>query len=204
MSFGEPVKFDFARQVAAAIAYVALCGFDRVSVVPFPKTPRKQPGAALCDRSAVANHRFCFSEPGAVDRHGPAQLNDWLRRGAIEARQAGLAVVLSDFLDPAGTRRGSAPCWARVPGERGANSRSGRTRPHTFGDLRLVDAETARCRGHVRQVPPQSLSTNRRQLLQRLREYCQARGINYFMASSGTRWKIYSSNNSGKRRCGDD
>src|SRR6266571_1848120 len=36
MSFGQPAKFDFARQVAAAIGYVALSGFDRVSVVPFP------------------------------------------------------------------------------------------------------------------------------------------------------------------------
>src|ERR1700679_1470689 len=31
MNFGEPQKFHFARQVAAAIGYVALCGFDRVS-----------------------------------------------------------------------------------------------------------------------------------------------------------------------------
>src|SRR5881296_377281 len=37
MTFGAPVKFDFARQVAAAIGYVALCGFDRVSVIPFPE-----------------------------------------------------------------------------------------------------------------------------------------------------------------------
>src|SRR5438552_14829365 len=36
MTFGEPRKFDFARQVAAAAGYVALCGFDRVSVVVFP------------------------------------------------------------------------------------------------------------------------------------------------------------------------
>src|SRR6476646_2305636 len=36
MAFGEPRKFDFARQIAAAVGYVALCGFDRVSVVPFP------------------------------------------------------------------------------------------------------------------------------------------------------------------------
>src|SRR5205809_2021621 len=36
MTFGEPRKFDFARQIAAAIGYVALCGFDRVSVIPFP------------------------------------------------------------------------------------------------------------------------------------------------------------------------
>src|SRR6478735_12414493 len=36
MNFGEPRKFDFARQIAAAMGYVALCGFDRVTVVPFP------------------------------------------------------------------------------------------------------------------------------------------------------------------------
>src|SRR5512136_2720846 len=36
MTFGTPRKFDFARQIAAAIGYVGLCGFDRVSVIPFP------------------------------------------------------------------------------------------------------------------------------------------------------------------------
>ena len=49
MTFGEPRKFDFARQVAAAIGYVALSGFDRVSVIPFPdagqRTPNTDPGA---------------------------------------------------------------------------------------------------------------------------------------------------------------
>src|SRR3954470_14212506 len=41
MTFGEPRKFDFARQVAAAIGYVALSGFDRVSVIPFPDSPEE-------------------------------------------------------------------------------------------------------------------------------------------------------------------
>src|SRR5579859_2682063 len=36
MAFGEPRKFDFARQIAAAVGYVALCGFDRVTVAAFP------------------------------------------------------------------------------------------------------------------------------------------------------------------------
>src|SRR5881296_2586525 len=37
MAFGQPAKFDFALRVAAAIGYVAMCGFDRVSVIPFPE-----------------------------------------------------------------------------------------------------------------------------------------------------------------------
>src|SRR5438477_12538609 len=36
MTFGEPRKFEFARQLAAAVGYVALSGFDRVSVIAFP------------------------------------------------------------------------------------------------------------------------------------------------------------------------
>src|SRR6266536_4925947 len=52
MTFGEPPKFDFARQVTAAIGYVALCGFDRVSVIPFPNV-EPNGGASDNPQSAV-------------------------------------------------------------------------------------------------------------------------------------------------------
>src|SRR3954452_11717147 len=35
MAFGSPPKFDFARQVTAALAYIALADLDRVAVVAF-------------------------------------------------------------------------------------------------------------------------------------------------------------------------
>src|SRR3954453_15276454 len=35
MGFGKPPKFDFARQVAAALGYIALADLDRVAVVAF-------------------------------------------------------------------------------------------------------------------------------------------------------------------------
>src|SRR5687767_15132991 len=35
MGFGQPAKFDLARQVTAAIAYIALADLDRVSVIAF-------------------------------------------------------------------------------------------------------------------------------------------------------------------------
>src|SRR5215208_4952836 len=41
MNFGSPRKVDFAKQIAAAIGYVALCGFDRVSVNVFPEAPEQ-------------------------------------------------------------------------------------------------------------------------------------------------------------------
>src|SRR5512142_1054649 len=63
MTFGEPRKFDFARQVAAAIGYVALCGFDRVSVVAFPapggngQANQAAPPTDLAARSALRSVR---------------------------------------------------------------------------------------------------------------------------------------------------
>src|ERR687884_718739 len=35
MAVGDPVKFDFARQVTAALAYIALADLDRIAVVAF-------------------------------------------------------------------------------------------------------------------------------------------------------------------------
>src|SRR5438445_791651 len=121
MTFGEPRKFDFARQIAAAIGYVALSGFDRVSVIPFPPLDSNRGGqnlppatfnlelAARGALRAVRGKKSAiqfFQNLGALSAGGSANLNEALRRGAIEARQAGVAVVLSDFLDPAGYESG--------------------------------------------------------------------------------------------------
>src|SRR5947208_2888705 len=101
MSFGAPRKFDFARQVAAALGYVALCGFDRVSVIPFPSTPgnaQLEAGALsqeLAARGALRSVRGkksgiqFFRNLSALSAGGKADLNAALKRGALEARQAG-------------------------------------------------------------------------------------------------------------------
>ena len=189
MTFGEPVKFDFARQVAAAIGYVALCGFDRVSVVPFPDNAEESSirGALRLvrgRRSALG----MFQNLAQLTAKGPADLNAALRRGALEARQAGLAIVLSDFLDPAGYETGLGALLARgfqvdvvhilAPEE---------LEPTTYGDLRLVDSET----GGQQEVTfgRYRLAAYRKTVqdfCQRLREFCSARGMNYFLASSAT------------------
>ena len=200
MSFGEPRKFDFARQVAAAVGYVALAGFDRVSVIPFPalsNDAQADPadrslelaarGALRSVRGKKSAIRF-FQNLSALTAGGPANLNEALRRGALEARQPGLAVVLSDFLDPAGYEAGLTALLGRgfqidlvqilSPDE---------LAPSTFGDLRLVDSETGAIQevtfGKFRLRHYQKMVQN---FLQRLREFCQARGINCFTTASNT------------------
>jgi len=206
MTFGEPRKFDFARQVTAAIGYVALCGFDRVSVIPFPNAERgtgnaeqdpSAPGAGIpsseqAARGALRSVRGkkssmqFFQNLNALTAAGGADFNETLRRGALEARHTGLAIVLSDFLDPAGYEAGLTALVGRgfqvnvvqilAPEE---------LAPTTFGDLRLVDSESGGLQevtfGRYRMKSYQQTVQN---FIQRLREFTTKRGINFFMAPS--------------------
>ncbi|MEO6036041.1 MAG: DUF58 domain-containing protein [Verrucomicrobiota bacterium] len=189
MTFGSPRKFDFARQVAAAVGYVALCGFDRVSVFTFPENPADavHRGALRAVRGRKSSLTY-FENLSRLSASGVANFNAALRRGAIEARQAGVAVVLSDFLDPSGYESGLTALIGRgfhvnaiqilAPDE---------LSPGTFGDLRLVDSETGALQevtfGKYRLKHYQQTVEN---YCQRLREFCQGRGINFFRVGSDT------------------
>ena len=189
MAFGAPPKFDFARQVAGAVGYVALCGFDRVSVSVFPEAAGEAAarGALRSVRGRRSALEF-FQNLNQLKAQGTAELNEALRRGALQARQPGVGVVLSDFLDPAGYEAGLGALVARgfqvsavqilAPEE---------INPSSYGDLRLVDAETGQKQevsfGRYRLAAYQRTVQN---YCQRLREFCQSRGINSFMASSDT------------------
>ncbi|TAK99240.1 MAG: DUF58 domain-containing protein [Verrucomicrobia bacterium] len=204
MTFGEPRKFDFARQVAAAIGYVALCGFDRVSVIPFPNAQgRTQTTQSNADAAANYNQQSAvegalrsvrgkkssmqfFQNLNTLNAAGGADFNETLRRGALEARHTGLAIVLSDFLDPAGYESGLTALVGRgfqvnvvqilAPEE---------LAPTTFGDLRLVDSESGGLQevtfGRYRMKAYQQTVQN---FIQRLREFTTKRGISFFMAPS--------------------
>ena len=197
MTFGEPRKFDFARRVAAALGYIALCSFDRISVIPFPNAEGRLKTAEggssqSAIRSALRSIRGkksamqFFQNLAALTAGGPADFNEALRRGALEARQTGVAIVLSDFLEPTGYEAGLTALVGRgfqvnavqilAPEE---------LEPTTYGDLRLVDSESGEERevtfGKFRLKSYQQTVQN---FCGRLREYCQKRGIHHFLARS--------------------
>ncbi len=189
MSFGTPKKFDFARQVAAAIGYVALCGFDRVSIRPFPDNEEEMAirSSLRSVRGRKSALRF-FQNITHITASGLADLNETLRRGAMESRQVGAAIVLSDFLDPAGYEDGLNALVGRgyqvsaiqilAPEE---------LEPETYGDLRLIDSEsgaqTEVTFGRYRLDIYQRLVAN---FCLKLDEFCKSRGVAFFAASSAT------------------
>ena len=201
MTFGVPPKFDFARQIAAAVGYVALCGFDRVTVHVFPDV---DPNAASPDPAAFSAEMAArgalravrgrkssmeyFQNLSQLSARGPVDFNEALRRGAMVARQPGVAVVLSDFLDAAGYETGLNALIGRGFHVNAVQIlASEELNPATCGDLRLIDCETGGMQevtfGKYRLKAYQQSVQNFRQ---RLREFCQGRGVRFFSVSSDT------------------
>jgi uncharacterized protein (DUF58 family) len=187
MNFGVPRKFDFARQIAAAMGYVALCGFDRVTIVPFPNEGENitTSGALRAVRGRKSSLQY-FQNITRLQCGGAASFNEALRRGALESRQSGVAVVLSDFLDPAGYDKGITALVGRGFQVNAVQILSPEEiAPGTFGDLRLVDAES----GAMQEVTFGKYRLNAYQqtvqnYIQKLREFCATRGVNFFSVSS--------------------
>lgn len=140
MDFGSPLtKLDYARRVAAAVGYIALAEYDRVSVAPFAGGL----GAAMPPQRG---------KPGIVpffdflERHvspgGPTRFGDALSRYAASAKGIGIAVVLSDFFDDTYLTGLKALLARRFQIVLIHVLDEDEVRPKITGDLRLRDSET--------------------------------------------------------------
>lgn len=140
MDWGAPNKLLYARQVAAALGYVALTGYDTVEALCFgDRTPEHfGPGRG---RSGVAGlFRFLAEAPTPA---GQTDLDGALRAFAARPRSPGLILLFSDLLDPSGYERALTRLRQQrhevllfhvlCPEE---------LHPSVEGDLRLVDRES--------------------------------------------------------------
>lgn len=92
---GETDKFDYARRVAAAIAYVATGGFDRVWIVPFAERLGRTIGAGT-DRGDVLR---LLDELAALECGGRTQLDACAAELTSRLRPAGTVLIVTDLLD---------------------------------------------------------------------------------------------------------
>lgn len=102
MGAGNPTKLQFAAEVAAALAYIAGRNQDRVGIVSLGETvkayrrPMKGSGTLL--------ESFRFLEE--LTPEGPTGFSAACRQFAGGIDRTGIAVVLTDLLDPTGYREG--------------------------------------------------------------------------------------------------
>jgi uncharacterized protein (DUF58 family) len=144
MDFGAPNKFDFARQVTAALAYIALADLDRVAVIAFSNE-------IVADFPLTRGKARILSLLKFLESLQPqGTLTDLARvtTGFIHRTQRrGLAVVVSDFYDPGGFERGLDLLRHRryEPHVVQIFDRT-EAEPAVLGDIELYDVETATAR----------------------------------------------------------
>ena len=139
MDFGEPNKFDHARRIAAALAYIGLSNMDSASVVPFDTDLRQGMERLRGKGQALRLMRFLEELPTG-DLTG---FEKTAQMFASRVRRPGIVVLISDFYGLQQARAGLdrlrfAKHQIHVvqvvsPWERN---------PPLRGELRLHDAET--------------------------------------------------------------
>jgi uncharacterized protein (DUF58 family) len=140
MGFGRQPKFDLARQVAAALAYIALADLDRVAVMAFSgdvlgEFPLTRGKGRILSLLKFLEGLKC---QGTVTNLGRV-VQGFVNR----AQRRGLAVVISDLFDPDGFERGLdvlrhhryEPHLVQIYDKTEAD-------PKLLGDLELFDVET--------------------------------------------------------------
>src|SRR5262249_19001480 len=103
MAFGDPPKFDFARQVAAALAYIALADLDRVAVTTFASDilgdfPLTRGKGRILALLKFLETLVVQGEDTNLERVATGFVHRDQRRG--------LVVIVSDLYDPNGFERG--------------------------------------------------------------------------------------------------
>lgn len=141
MAFGGPLtKAEYAQRVAAALGYIALSDYDRVSVAMFSSAlgnmmppARGKPGIGPFFRFLQDN-----TTVGAGTGFGDA-----LTEYAARAKNIGIAVVISDFFDETYERGLKALLARRFQVVLIHVLDSEEVAPSLGGDVRLIDSETA-------------------------------------------------------------
>ena len=184
MDFGRPTKLDYATRLAAALGFVGLVGLERVGVGMLrERVAEGWPPARGRNQFPVLLDFLTGVKPA-----GATRLDEALASYAMRSRESGLAVIISDLLDPAGYEAGLRALMERrfdihlihllAPEE---------IAPELAGDFRLTDAET----GEVRElsVDREALRDYRERLhgfLERAEGFCRAQEIGYHRVITDT------------------
>ncbi len=184
MDFGEPSKLDYAVRLAAGLGFVGLVNLERVGVGVLRERVAEGWSPARGRRQVLPMMEFL----GRLRPGGQTSLNDGLAAYALRSREAGLAVLLSDLMDPAGYERGLKALLERRFDVHVIHVLAADEVSPTFGgDLRLTDAETGEVRdltldGEALRAYAQRL----RDFLGRAEQFCRANEISYYRVVTDT------------------
>jgi uncharacterized protein (DUF58 family) len=133
-------KFTHARRLAAALAYISLCGLDRVDIYGFSGTLEKNAGMRRGRQQFHVLIKFLRQLGIGTAK---TSFSETARQFVSRVKRRGLVIVISDFLDPAGCEDGlNIIRYARFEVQVVQVFSREEIDPPFGGDLQLVDTET--------------------------------------------------------------
>jgi len=184
MAFGGGKKFDQARRLCAALAYVGLANLDRVTVVGV--------NDALVSRMPTTRGKGrifrVFEFLTALEPRGVTNLGEALKSFVAQHKRRGLAVLFSDLYDPAGFEAGInmlrfnkfEPYVIELVDPSDA-------RPSLKGDVRIYDCETGEERElTVTEGMLEKMERAVHEYRQSLERFCAQKQVPYFAADVNT------------------
>lgn len=181
MEFGSPSKLHYAKQVTAALGFIALVGQDRVVV----DVLGAQTSAPLRGRRSLWRLLDFLQQ---IPASGRCNLNASLRQFALRSSGKGVVVLLSDLMDKGGYEEGLRYLVARRMDVHILQMLSPEEiDPEVSGDVKLIDvedqdeAELTVSAGLVKRYK-QALTAYRGQV----QEFCNRRGIGYLFTDTRT------------------
>jgi uncharacterized protein (DUF58 family) len=182
MDFGNPSKLHYARQVAAALAFIGLVNMDRVMIEVFNDRLTQSMPSARGRRSLWRVLDFLQK----VEPAGPSDLKRSLRNFSLKCSGKGIVILLSDFMDKGGYEDALRYLIARQLDIYAIQVLSQEEiEPELVGDLRLVDVEDEDVAEITVTVPllkryKQNLAAYRAGLS----EFCTRRGVACILTSN--------------------
>src|SRR6266850_1349061 len=182
MDFGNPTKLHYAKQVAAALAFIGLVNMDRVVVEAFNNRLTQTMPAARGRRSLWRLMDFLQK----LEPAGPSDLRQALRTFSLKSSGKGIVVLLSDMMDKGGFADALRYLVARQLDIYVIQVLSQEEiEPEIVGDLQLVDVEDddvaeITVSGPLLKRYKQNLAAYRASLS----EFCSRRGIAYLFTSN--------------------
>jgi uncharacterized protein (DUF58 family) len=186
MQWGAPSKLEWAAKLAAALGFVGLAGQERVGLGLL----RERASEGWAPGRGRARIPRLIDTLGSAQAQGQTTLNAALSGYAGRLRNGGVAVLISDLLDPQGYESGLQALLERqvdlhlihvlAPDELDPAKR-----PELRGDLRLTDAETGEVRTLT--VDAEALAgyqTRLAEFLARAEQFCRTHSIVYQRAAS--------------------
>ena len=184
MGFGAPTKLGYGAKLALALGFIGLVNLERVGI----SVLRERVAEGWSPARGRSHLLPLMDFLGRLRPGGTTSLNDGLTQYGLRAKDAGLAVVVSDLMDPAGYEGGLKALLERRFDVHVIHLLAAEEMTPTFGgDLRLVDSETGEQRdltldGEAVRVYRQRL----RDFLERAEQFCRAKEITYHRVVTDT------------------